>query len=98
MDNFDYRGTWGRAASNVLNSLAPKGFNSAEFWVGSWQDGTAVSDGESITYKGYNKMSYSSLAFGRQINEIFGTELIGEQESDLTMTISWSRPVEPPVR
>lgn len=65
LQDFDYRGTWGRATTNVFGSGNSEEFNPAEFYVGSWQDGVATSDGTSITYTVHNRMGLNSLGFGR---------------------------------
>lgn len=96
MDNFDYRGTWGRAATNVFG-LDSQEFNPAEFYIGSWEDGVATSDGVSTNFTVNNRMGWNSLVFGRQINEAFGVEIFGPRASDLTMTISWNKPHQYPL-
>jgi hypothetical protein len=82
VDKFPYTFTWSRAFSTI---------NSAEHVVGSWNSGTAISDGSSITYTVHNRMGANSLMFGRQLHEYFGIETVGKTASDLTMSISWKR-------
>ena len=83
VDKFAYTFSWGRALTTL---------NSAEHAVGSWNNGSAISDGSSIMYTIHNRMGSNSLMFGRQFERIFWSKkLSGKSASDLTMSISWER-------
>jgi hypothetical protein len=61
VDNFDYKFTAGRVLSTV---------NSAEHFVGSWQDGNAYIVGDKIHFVVQNTSGTGSLLYGRPLNDM----------------------------
>lgn len=89
--NFDYKFTWSRAFSTS---------NSAEHFVGSWQDGFATVKGGMINFTVFSTQGVNSLAFGRQLGEAgfsgvsnFDTGETRKPLSNMYLRIEWQTKV-----